>query len=105
MPLRHVDQCVESRLFRTPPPAFVHEPGITHRDFILQFERAPIEDQLLEFAVRRVEQGTARRFVDAPRLEAHDPVLDQVYPPHTVSAADLVQLLEQGERRHALAVD
>ena len=45
-----------------------------------------------------VQDGAARGLVDAPRLDAHEAVLDHVDPADPVLAALLVQVVEERDR-------
>src|SRR4029079_6724669 len=61
--LRDVDECIIRFTLGGPPASLVNEVCIARRDEILRCECAAIENQLLERAVRSVEQGTARCLV------------------------------------------
>src|SRR5687768_2127200 len=63
--LRAVDERIEGLTFRRPPAALVHQIRVARGDLILQRERAPVERDLLQLTVCRVEQRAARRLVDA----------------------------------------
>ena len=55
--------------------------------------------------MREVEDGAARRLIDAPILHADQPVLDDVDDADAVRAADGVQLLDDLAGLHLLAVE
>ena len=90
--LRDGDEGVVRLAFRRPPAALVHDVRVPRRDEVLGRERATIEHELLELTVRGVEQGTARRLVDAARLHADHAILDEVDAADAVTPADRVQL-------------
>ena len=49
-------------------------------------------ERTLEANVRRTEDLSARALVHAAGLDAHEAVLDDIYAPHAMSAADAVQV-------------
>ena len=67
--------------------------------------RTAIERDRLDGAVRREQDGAAGRFIDAARLHADEPILDQIEPADTVVVTIFVQLSEQRRGRQRLAVD
>jgi hypothetical protein len=79
---------------RREPLAVVDELGVAQREALLLVRRLAVERERLERPERLDEQRSARRLVDAARLDADEPVLDQVDP------ADAVP-----RRRSAFSVD
>src|SRR5262252_6055111 len=67
-------------------------------------ERLALESEGLQGAVGRMEDGAARRLVDAAGLHAHVAVLDEVDPPNAVLASEPVQGLQQGHGPEPLSV-
>src|SRR6266545_4703177 len=76
----------------------VHQVGIPQRDLVLQPQRAPVEDELLQLAVRGEQQRAARRLVDAARFHPHEAVLDDVGAADAVLAGDRVQRRDELHR-------
>src|SRR5262249_43935192 len=74
--LRDGDERIVRLAFRGPPTALVHEIRVAWRDEVLRRERPTIEYELLELRVRRVQQRTARRLINAARLHADEAILD-----------------------------
>src|SRR6185437_4305857 len=103
--LRHVDERVVRFALDRPPASFVHQVGVARGDEVLGCESATIERELLELAVRCVEQSTTRRLVDAARLHADETILDQIDAANAVASADLVQSGEKGHWRHRVPID
>ena len=93
-----VDERVVRLALGRPPAALVHEVRVARRDEILGRERAAVEHELLELAVRRVEQRAARRLVHAARLHSDQPVLDEVDASDAVLAADRVERRDERDR-------
>src|SRR5256885_14541246 len=98
---------VERRPLGGPPAPVVYQVGVTQGQLVLEAQRAAVEHQLLELAVRGVQQGPARCLVHATGLHADQAVLDDVGPADAVLASDGVERLEQldGTERHAIHGD
>ena len=90
---------------RGEPETVVDELGVAHRHRLLVVQRVTVEDETLELAVGEVEHGPRRGLVDAPGLDAHETVLDEIQPPYPVSAGNSVQGLDHLHRPQALAVE
>src|SRR2546422_3240794 len=58
--LRARDRGIERIPLRRPPATVVHQVGVAERKLILEAERAPVEHQLFQLAVRRMQQRAAR---------------------------------------------
>src|SRR5213596_4402953 len=54
--LRARDRGIERIPLRRPPATVVHQVGIAERELVLEAERAPVEHQLFQLAVRRMQQ-------------------------------------------------
>ena len=67
--------------------------------------RLAVERERLHRAMRHMQDGAARRLVDAARLHADIAVLDEIDSADAVVAAKLVQPREQRGGRELLAVD
>jgi len=66
------------------PLALVHETRVLRCDRGLETANLGIEHQVFEGAMRRVQNDGRRRFVDLPRLDPHEAVLDHVDPADAV---------------------
>ena len=62
------------------------------------------DDELLELAVRGVQDDRRRRLVDLARLDPDQPVLDHVDAADAVRAGNRLEALDQLEERHLDAV-
>src|SRR4051812_3385460 len=73
--LRHGHERVVRVALGGPPTALIHEIRIARRDEVLRRERTPIEHELLELGVRRVQEGAAGRLVYATGLHTDEAIL------------------------------
>ncbi len=64
-----------------------------------------VEAEGLEHLVGRVEDGAAGGLIDAARLHADEPVLEQIDNADAVRAADLIELFDEGHTVHLDAVE
>src|SRR5207253_8965624 len=60
-----------------PPAPVVYHVGVAEGHLVLQAQGAPVEHQLLELAVRGVEQGAAGRLVHAAGLHSHEAIFHE----------------------------
>ena len=68
-------------------------------------QRVLVDGQHFELLVREVEDGAARRLIDAPVFHADQPVLYDVDDADAVRAADGVQFFDDLAGLHLLAVE
>jgi len=87
------------------PLAEVDQLGVAGRDPLLLVRRLAVERERLERLERLDEQRPARRLVDAARLDADEPVLDDVGAADAVPPGDRVEPLDERGRRKLDAVD
>ena len=66
---------------------------------------APVQRDAFDAPVGGQQDRPARRLVDAARLHTDEAVFDQVQAANAIVVAELVELGEQGGRRHRHAVD
>src|SRR5207245_940682 len=99
------DRGIERIPLRRPPATVVHQVGVAERKLVLEAERAPVEDELFQLAVRRMQQRAAGRLVDAAGFHPDQPVLHDVRPADAVLTRRGVQRLEQLHRTHGDVVD
>src|SRR5262249_56761258 len=66
---------------------------------------AAVERDALDAAMGGVQDGAARRLIDAAALHADEAVLDQIEPADAVGLAEFVEPRQQRRRRQLLAVD
>src|SRR5207302_11348596 len=100
-----VDQRLQHLALRGEPEAVVDQLGIARHQLVLQMRGAAVEGQALDRAMGGLQDGSARRLVDAPRPHADKPVLDEIEPAYTMPPADLVQTLEQRRGREIFTID
>ena len=86
-----VDERVERFLERREPLAVVDELRVARGDALLLVRAVAVERDRFERLERGDEQRAARRLVHAARLDADQPVLDDVGAADAVASADLVQ--------------
>jgi hypothetical protein len=79
--------------------------GVARDQAVAEVEHLAVHGERLQGPTRRVEDGAARRLVDAARLHADDAVLHEVHASDAVLTAHPVEAREQGHRAQALAVD
>ena len=103
--LRLVDKGVERLHQRGVPLAVVDELAVLDAHLHLVVLGLLVEGDLLERLVGRIEDGAARGLVDAPALHADQPVFDHVDDADAVFAAQLIELIDDVDRLHLLAVD
>ena len=70
MLLALVDQRLQHLALRREPEAVIDELGIARHQRVLQMHRLAVERERLDRPVRHIEDGAARRLVDAARLHA-----------------------------------
>ena len=87
------------------PLAVVHQIGKLQRHALLVVLGVLVQAQLLQHLVGVVEDGSAGSLVHAAALHAHQAVLHDVDDAHAVLAAQLVELPDQIDGVHLLAVD
>ena len=102
-----VDERVERPLERAEPQPVVDQlgPPPLHRE--LEAPEVPLDGEVLQLAVCGEERDRARRLVDFAALDADQPVLDHVQPPHALGAGAVVQLedcVQDGHPRPSTAV-
>src|SRR3546814_19152862 len=76
--LAMIDRRLKHLALRREPEAVVDQFRITRHQFVLEVRRAAIQRQLLDPAMRREQNGAARRFIHAARLHADEPILDPI---------------------------
>src|SRR3546814_18854966 len=87
------------------PESVVDKLGIAWGKLVLQVRRTPVQRELLDSAMRGVEDGPARRLVHAARFLPDAAVFHQVQPAVAMRAAKVVQPGEQaGGRSEACRV-
>src|SRR3546814_17941896 len=69
------------------------------------FRSTPVQRELLDSAMRGVEDGPARRLVHAARFHPDEAVFHQVQTADALRAAKVVQPGEKAGGRQALAID
>src|SRR5262244_64974 len=94
--LHLVDEPLERLALGGEPEAVIDHLRVARHEGIAQVQELAIESDGLQGAVGRMEDGAARRLVDAARLHAHVAVLDEVDPPNDALASEPVQGLQQG---------
>src|SRR5260370_20352278 len=93
-----VDQRLQHFALGGEPEAVVDQLGIARHHLVLEMRRTAVEGQALDPAMRRLQDRAARRLIDAARLHADKPVLDEIEPADPMLAAELVQALQQPSR-------
>jgi hypothetical protein len=78
--------------------------GVLRDQAVAQVHDLAVHGQLLHRLARAMQNGAARRLVDAAALHAHEPVLYQINAAHAVLAAEFVQRLHDPQRAQLLAV-
>ena len=68
-------------------------------------QRGPVEAERLQLAVRLHQHGTGRSLVHAARLDADEPVLDEIDAADAVLPGDPVEPLDEPDTVEALAVE
>src|SRR3546814_16367637 len=76
--LAMIDRRLKHLARRREPEAVVDQFRITRHQFVLEVRRSAIQRQLLDPAMRREQNGAARRFIHAARLHADDAIIDQI---------------------------
>src|SRR3546814_6144103 len=87
------------------PESVVDKLGIAWGKLVLQVRRTPVQRELLDSAMRGVEDGPARRLVQAARFHPDEAVFHQVQTADAMRAAKVVQPGEKAGGRQALAID
>ena len=87
------------------PQPVVDYVGIFLRDAGLGSGLLLAQGHGLQCLVGRVQYDRRRTLVNLPGLDAHQPVLHMVDPTHAMPATDRVQVADQGDSPHRLAVD
>src|SRR6185437_15539647 len=100
-----VDQRLEHLALGREPEAVIDQLGIARHQLVLQMRGVAVERDAFDAAMRGMEDGAARRLVNAARLHADEAVLDQIEPADAMLAAELVEPRQQRRRRQRLAVD
>src|SRR3546814_3749636 len=93
--LAMIDRRLKHLALRREPEAVVDQFRITRHQFVLEVRRAAIQRQLLDPAMRREQNGAARRFIHAARLHADEAILDQIESSDGVPLAITVQCFQQ----------
>src|SRR5262249_59309804 len=96
-----VDQRLQQLALRGEPEAVVDHLGVAGDQRVAQMEYLAVQRDRLEGAPRDVQDGAAGRLVDASRLHADEPVLDEIDTPDAVLAAQAVWPRQQGHRPQA----
>ena len=91
--------------FGRPPPALVHQIGVTRRKPILERQGPAVECELLQLLKRDIQKCSARGFVHTTRLHPDQPILHEIDPAYTMPRAYLVQSQEEVHRVQSLVVD
>src|SRR5665213_998336 len=91
MLLAAVDQRLQHLAFGREPEAVIDELGIARHELVLLMRRAAIERDALDAAMRLMQDGAARRLIDAARLHADEAVLDQIDAANAMPPAELVE--------------
>ena len=68
---------------------------------VLLIPGLPVQTERFELAMSGHDQRPAGCFVNAARLHADDPILDDIHAADAVRPADLVQILEKLHRRNS----
>ena len=84
--------------------SLVHQIAVGLRDGLLDARLLAGEHQLLELAMRREQQLGRRRLEGDASLGADDGVAQMDAAPDAEGARELLQLLDDGDRRQLLAV-
>ena len=103
--LGHVHKRAHGLAQRGVPQAVVDQLGELGRHLILVVRGVAVDGDLLEVAVRRIQQRSARGLVHAAALHADQTVLHHVRDAHAVAAGNLIALGQQGDGIHLFAVD
>src|SRR5262249_35904939 len=87
------------------PQAVVNQVRVFLRHEGLESLRLLRQAQRLQLAMRLVQDHGGRRFVNLPRLDADEPILNVVDAADAMAATDLVKPFEQRDSVNLLAVD
>ena len=104
-PLHRAHERIDGLARLREPEAVVDEVGVGAGQLVLDALEIAGHDQLLELAVRGVQDDRRRRLVDLARLDADQPVLDHVDPADAVRAGNRLEAFDHFEERHLDAVD
>src|SRR5215472_7330920 len=80
MLLALVDEGLQHLALGREPEAVIDELGVARHQLVLEVRGAAIQGDALDAAMRRLQDGAARRLIDAARLHADEAVLDEVEP-------------------------
>ncbi len=103
--LRRVDGGLQHLPLGREPEAVVDELGIFRHELVLEVGCAAVKRDGFDPAVRRKQNGAARRLVHAARLHADETVLDEIEPADAVCAPERVERSEQIRGRKPLAIE
>src|SRR5690606_37870226 len=103
--LDRVHEPLELDSLRCEPEAVVDHGGVPAGEGVAQREHLAVEDDGLDGPPRLVHDGSTRRLVHAPALDAHEAVLDDVDPTHAMPSGHLVEPGEDLDRLHLDTVD
>src|SRR4029450_4569049 len=105
MLLALIDQRLKHLALWREPEAVIDELGVARHQRILEMHGLAVEGERLDRSVRDVENGAAGSFVDAARLHADEPVLDEIDAADAVLLAIGVELGEERGRRQPRTID
>ena len=105
MPLTFVNRRLQHFPFRGVPEAVVNQFGISGHQLVLEMSSAAVERDLFNSAMCLQQDRAAGRLIDAPRLHADKPVLDEVQATDSVPPAEFIEPCNQARRAQPLAVD
>src|SRR5262249_41715091 len=86
------------------PEAVIDAFGDDGGELIAKVHEIAVERELFEHTMSRVEERHAGGFIDAAALHADETIFDHIDETHTVTAADLVERLDDLQRAELLAV-
>ena len=87
------------------PQPIIDEVGIFQSHLLLESQLVLGEGHRLQGLMRHKQHCRCRRLIDLPRLYAHQPVFHVIDTTHAVLPGNLVQLLNQGDAIHLLAIE
>src|SRR5262249_2607950 len=85
-------KCMPQR--RKPKPV-INERGIAIRKCGFQMESVSIQNEFLEFPMRKMQDCAGGSFIDSTRFDTNDAGFDDVNSPHAMLAGDFIQALYQ----------
>src|SRR5262249_34202777 len=86
-----VDRGLQHLALGREPEAVVDQLGVFRHQLILEMAGAAVERDLLDAAMRGIEDGAARSLVHAARLHADKAVLHEIKPADAVRAPKLIE--------------